>query len=602
MNMKSRIDRLRDSARHLKPRRSHMTADLIAGLTFAVVNVPQAMGHALLAAVNPLFGIYTLMVAVPVGAIFSSSVFMNVSTTGALSVAAGAVLIDIPPGQRAEALVVLVLMVGVFQLLAGLFRLGFVIRFVSNAVMTGFLNGVAVLIILGQLSDLTGYRSSFSNRVAQSLDLLLHLGQIDPQASAIGLLTLGLIGLLLWLPATRRFAFIIAIAAATLSLIVLNLPALSTSTQFSAVPTVGGLSAIPRELPGLALPQLSLVWSLWLPALSIAIIGLVQGAGVSQGTPNPDGRYPDVSRDFLGQGAANMATSLVGGLPAGGSVSGTVLVMGAGARSRWGNIFVGLFVALIVLLAGPLVERVPMPALAALLIVAGIQGLRLEQAAVVWQAGRISKVSMIVTFVAILLVPLQFAVLFGVALSILLNTVRQSNKVTVTQWVLQPQGFPLEQTPPRQLPSHRLTLLHVYGSLSFAAARNLEEMLPEVGDATDAVVAINLRGKSDIGSTFVTVLQRYAQALARRNSQLMLVGLDPAVRAQLAKTGVLKLIGEENVFIATPQIGEALNQAVAAANAWLEASSAPSIARPAAQGSRPPDARAGDSPEHEDAF
>ncbi len=320
---------------------------------------------------------------------------------------------------------------------------------------------------------------------------------------------------------------------------------------------------------------------------------------------NPDGRYPDVSRDFLGQGAANMATSLVGGLPAGGSVSGTVLVMGAGARSRWGNIFVGLFVALIVLLAGPLVERVPMPALAALLIVAGIQGLRLEQAAVVWQAGRISKVSMIVTFVAILLVPLQFAVLFGVALSILLNTVRQSNKVTVTQWVLQPQGFPLEQTPPRQLPSHRLTLLHVYGSLSFAAARNLEEMLPEVGDATHAVVAINLRGKSDIGSTFVTVLQRYAQALARRNSQLMLVGLDPAVRAQLAKTGVLKLIGEENVFIATPQIGEALNQAVAAANAWLEASSAPSIARPAAQGSRPPDARegrAGDSPGHEDGF
>ncbi len=579
--MKSRIEQLRNAARHLKPRRSHLTSDLIAALTFAVVNVPQAMGHALLAAVNPLLGIYTLMVAVPVGALFNSSVFMNVSTTGALSVAAGAVLIDFPPGQRAEGLVVLVLMVGVFQLLAGLFRLGFVIRFVSNAVMTGFLNGVAVLIIMGQLSDLTGYQSSFSNRVAQSLDLLLHLGQINPQASTIGLLTLALIGLLLWLKATRRFAFIIAIAAATLLLVVLQRPALSTSTLFSAVPTVGSLSAIPRELPDLVLPQLSLIWSLWLPALSIAIIGLVQGAGVSQGTPNPDGRYPDVSRDFLGQGAANMATSLVGGLPAGGSVSGTVLVMGAGARSRWANIFVGLFVALIVLLAGPLVERVPMPALAALLIVAGIQGFRMEQAVMVWKAGQISKVSMIVTFVAILVVPLQFAVLFGVALSILLNTIRQSNKVSVTQWVLQPQGFPLEQAPPRHLPSHRLTLLHVYGSLSFAAARNMEEMLPAIGDATHAVVAINLRGKSDIGSTFVTVLQRYAQTLNRRNSKLMLVGLDPAVRAQLAKTGVLKVIGEENVFLATPQLGEALNQAVAAANAWLEQSPAESVARPA---------------------
>ena len=262
------------------------------------------------------------------------------------------------------------------------------------------------------------------------------------------------------------------------------------------------------------MPEPSLVMSLLLPAFSVAVIGLVQGAGVSQGTPNPNGRYPDVSRDFLGQGAANIATSLVGGIPAGGSVSGTALIMGAGAKSRWGNIFVGLFVAVIVLLAAPLVERVPMPALAALLIVAGYQGLRVEQAVMAWKTGRISKVVMVVTFVATLLVPLQFAVLFGMALSILLQTIRQSNKVVVTQWVLQPEGFPLEQPSPKRLPSHRLTVLQVYGSLFFAAAKNMEEMLPDVGDATHAVVAINLRGKSEIGSTFVTVLQRYAAGAA----------------------------------------------------------------------------------------
>jgi SulP family sulfate permease len=83
------------------------------------------------------------------------------------------------------------------------------------------------------------------------------------------------------------------------------------------------------------------------------------------------------------------------------------------------------------------------------------------------------------------------------------------------------------------------------------------------------VVAIILRGRSEIGSTFVTVLQRYAQVLLDRDSKLMLVGVDPTVRDQLARTGVLKLIGEENVFLATPQIGEALNQAVAAATTWL---------------------------------
>jgi SulP family sulfate permease len=557
------------AVQRLKPKRSNLASDLVAALTFAVVNVPQAMAHALLATVNPLLGIYTLMIAVPIGTIFSSSVFMNVSTTGALAVAAGVVLADFPAEQRMSALVVLVLLVGVIQLLAGLFRMGFMIRFVSNAVMTGFLNGVAVLIILGQLSDLTGYRSPFSNRVAQALDLLLRIGQISVQDSIIGGVTLALIVALLMVQRLQRFAFIIAIVAATVLLAVLSLPSMSTTALFSTVPTVGDIGAITRSLPELMMPQLSLVMSLLLPAFSVAVIGLVQGAGVSQGTPNPDGQYPDVSRDFLGQGAANLATSLVGGIPAGGSVSGTVLIMSAGARSRWGNIFVGLFVALIVLLAGPLVELVPMPALAALLIVAGFQGLRIEQTVMAWNTGRISRVVMISTFLATLTVQLQFAVLFGVVMSVMLNTIRQSNKVVVTQWVLQAQGFPLEEPAPQVLPGNQLTILHIYGSLFFAAAKNIEEMLPAVGDSTRAVVAFSLRGKSEIGSTFMTVLLHYAQSLQARQGKLMLVGVDQLLRDQLAKTGVLDLLGEENVFVATPQLGVALNQAVSAANTWL---------------------------------
>jgi SulP family sulfate permease len=562
------MERLVIATQHLKPERRNLTADLIAGLTFAVVNVPQAMAHALLAFVNPMLGIYTLMVAAPIGALFTSSVYMNVSTTAAISVAVGAALTDFPPGQKEDAMIVLVLLVGVIQLLAGLFRLGFLIRFVSNAVMTGFLNGVAVLIILGQLSDLTGYRSAFSNRVAQALDLLLRIGQINLQATAIGGLALVLIVALLLTP-WRRYAFIIGVVVTTVLLVILSLPAMPTAANFSGVPTVGDIASIHRSLPELVRPQLSLFLSLLLPAFSVAIIGLIQGAGVSQGTPNPNGRYPDVSRDFIGQGAANIATSFVGGIPAGGSISGTALTMGAGAKSRWTNIFVGLFVAVIVLLAAPLVERVPMPSLAALLIVAGYQGLRVQEAVLAWNTNKISKVVMSVTFVATLLVPLQFAILLGMAISIVLHVFRESNKVVVTQWLLQPEGFPLEQPAPRQLPSHQLTLLHVYGSLFFAAAKSMEEMLPDVADATHAVVAINLRGKSQIGTTFVTVLQHYSQALQGQDSKLMLVGVDPAVRDQLAKTGVLKLIGEENVFLATPQLGTALNQAVAAATAWL---------------------------------
>jgi SulP family sulfate permease len=558
--------------RKAAPEPGHLSSDLAAGLTFAVVNVPQAMAHALLAAVNPVLGIYTLMVAVPVGAIFTSSIFMNVSSTAATSVAAGVVLADVPADVKVEALATLVLLVGILQFLAGLLRLGFVIRFVSNAVMTGFLNGVALLIILGQLGDLTGYRSAFGNRVAQALDLLLRLSQVHIPSTMIGAFALALIVLLLQTP-WRRFAFIIAIALATGLLAVLTLPSLPTAAHFASVSQVGHIVGIPRSLPQLAPPAPTLVWPLLLPAFSVALIGLIQGAGVSQGTPNPNGRYPDVSRDFLGQGLANIATSAVAGIPAGGSISGTALIMGAGAKSRWTNIVAGLFVAIIVLVAAPAVERVPMPALAALLIVAGFQGLRLQQAVVVWETGKVSAAVMLATFAATLLVPLQDAVLVGIALSLVLHVVRQSNKVVVTQWVLQPDGFPLEQPPPKTLPSHQLTLLHIYGSLFFAAAKNIEEKLPEASGSTHAVVAINLRGRSEIGSTFLAVLDNYSRLLQNRRGKLMLVGVDPCVRDQLARTGVIEAIGEENIFMATPQIGTALNEAVAAARAWLDQAS-----------------------------
>lgn len=464
------------------------------------------MAHALLAAVNPVLGIYTLIVAVPMAAIFTSSVFMNVSTTAALSVVAGNELAAIPPGSRIAALASLVVLVGLFQIAAGLLRLGFALRFVSDAVMTGFLNGVAVLIILGQLDPLTGYQSAFSNNVARALDLLLRLGRINLATTLIGGLTMALIVVLL------------------------------------------------RTL---------------LPALSVAIIGLVQGAGVGQAYPNPDGTYPDVSGDFLGQGVGNIAASLVGGLPAGGSISGTVLIMSAGARSRWTNIFGGLCVVLVVLLAAPLAELVPMPALAALLIVAGCQGLRIQQARMIWNTSKVSAAAMVLTFLATLFMPLHYAVLLGVVFSLLLHEIGQANQIKIMQLALVPGGFPEERPVPATLPSDRFTVLHISGSLFFAAAKTLETMLPSVDGTRNAVVALILRGQPEVGSTFLNVLRRYVEALRAHDSKLMLTGVDPAVRDQLARTGMLQTIGEENVFLAAPQIGAAMNAAAAAAQEWL---------------------------------
>ena len=324
----------------------------------------------------------------------------------------------------------------------------------------------------------------------------------------------------------------------------------------------------------MVLPTPDYLVPLLLPALSVAIIGLVQGAGVGQAYPNPDGKYPNVSGDFLGQGVGNIATSLVGGLPAGGSISGTVLIMSAGARSRWTNIFGGFCVVLVVLLAAPVAELVPMPALAALLIVAGYQGLRIQQAQMIWNTSKVSVAAMVLTFLATLFMPLHYAVLLGVVFSLLLHVIGQANQIKIMHLALVPGGFPEERPVPNTLPSDQFTVLHISGSLFFAAAKTMEKMLPSVDDTRNAVVALILRGQPEVGSTFLNVLRRYLEALRAHDSKLMLVGVDPAVRDQLARTGMLHTIGEENVFLATPQIGAAMNAAAAAAQEWLGQSTA----------------------------
>jgi sulfate permease, SulP family len=548
----------------IKPERANLTSDLMAGLTFALVNIPQSMAHALLAAVNPVLGLYTLMLAVPVGAIFTSSVFMNVSTTSALAVATGDTMILFPSESRATVLVTLVIMIGIFQLLLGLLRLGWITRFIPFSVMTGFMTGVAALIIIGQLGDFTGYYSSYSRKLMQVADLVLHAESIVWVTFGIGLLTIALVYIL---GRTRfaKYSMILALVIASAVAVLIN----QFSTNAETIKLVKDVADVQRTLPSLKMPDPKLFAQLLVPAITIGIIGLVQGAGVSQTFPNPDGKFSDISRDFFGQGTANIAAGFFGGIPAGGSSSGTALVTSAGARSRWANVFAGLFVAIIVLLFANVVELVAMPALAGLVIVAGVQMINVNNIQTVWQTNPVSRAIMVVTFVSTLLMPLQYAVLLGIVLSILLFVFQQSNTLKVVEWDVQESGWPIERPAPKQLESDRVTALFIYGNLFYAAADVLEKSLPVADGTQRSVVILLLRGYEDIGSTVIGTLHRYTESLYANHGKLILAGVSPTLRFQLERTGLLAFLGEENIFLATNSIGESGNVALRAARTWL---------------------------------
>lgn len=536
-----------------------LVADAVAGLTFAVVNIPQGMANAVLAKVNPVLGLYTLMIATPVGALATSSVFMNVSTTSALSVAAGDVMVTIPAADRTVHLAALVLLTGLVQLLLGVLRLGSLLRFVSNAVMVGFITGVATLIVLGQMGDLTGYASPFGNRVLQLLDLILRWQQIHWPTFAVGVLTVALI-VALGRSRASKMAMVVALVISTVVTAVLS-P--------ESVQLVGDITQMPDQLFSFALPSFSAMVGLLPIAFAIAIIGLVQGAGVSQSYPNPDGRFPDNSGDFAGQGVANIAAGFFQGIPAGGSMSGTAVTVNAGAQTRWANIFAGLFVVPLVLLLGDFVMLVPMPALAGLLIVVGFQSFKPQDVLTVWQTGPAPRSAMVLTFASTLVIPLQYAVFVGMVVSVLLHVFKSSNKVSVVEFELVEQGFPIEHQPPTQLKPQQLTVLYVYGNIFFAAASAFEAQLPQVNDASEPVVILILRGRDEIGSTFIGVLQRYNQALQANGGALFLAGVHPHVKTQLLRTGVGQQIGEGHIFVQQPRLGEAMNSAIKAARQWL---------------------------------
>jgi len=541
--------------------RAIFLSDLIVGLVNAIVSIPAGLANGVLAGVNPVYGLYSMMVGTPIAALFTSSVIMNVDSTSATSLATLDALAGIPEEQELAYLVVLGLLVGLIMFLFGVLKLGTLMRFISNSVLTGFLSGLGIVTITSQLADLTGYSSDVPFEI---IDTIIHWQQYDWATFFIGLLTIALI-LIFDRTKFSRYSFAVALVITM---------ALVAALGLESVAVVGDSTSIPRSLPSLNLPNLSLIPAMFVPALTIAIIALVQAAGVSQSIPNPDGEFPDASGDFRGQGIANVGVGLTGGIPVGGSVSGTIQLQSMGGKSRWANIFTGLFTAICVLLIAPLIEYVPMATLAGTLIVVGVQMINVPRIQTVWHTGWISTIIMTITFVITLYAPLQWAVGIGVALHAILFIYQSAETVQIKRLVPQDDGTFIEVDVPETLTSGEIVALLPVGSLFFAGASEFEEHLPDVGEARRSVVIIGLRDRDEIGSTFVRIIERYAKQLDASGNKLMLAGMNERIMEQLDKTELMALLGKEDVIAAEPQYLGPLNKALDKAQLWIESEDA----------------------------
>jgi len=535
--------------------------DAIAGLVLGVQSVPDGLATGILAGVNPLAGLYGYLVGTATGGLFTSSTFMAVQGTGAMAMVIADVAVVRDSADPTRALVTLSMLTGAAMLVAGLLNLGGLLRFVSNAVMVGFINAVGVNIVLGQLANFTGYAAEGGNRLVRAVNTVIHPGRLDGRSVLIGVATVVLIVLL---ERTR-------LGALGMVLAILATSAAAYWAGWTTVATLRDLGVVVDSLPRPALPLLRLIPDLIVPAVALAFVGLVQGASISANFPNPDGSYPDASRDFVGQGAANLASGLLRGMPVGGSVSASSLNKAAGARSRRSLLIASLVMALVIVVFGNAVGYLAMPALAGLLMLIGYRTLNPADVQSVWKTGTVQKAVLGVTFVLTMIVPLQYAVLIGVGLSVVLHVVRQSNQVTVRRRIPEADGQFTEVDPPAELPAGEVVLLQPYGSLFFAAAPTFEAALPAVGPGSvGSVVVLRLRGRSDLGTTFMDVLNRYAQSLAMVGSKLMIVSANERIIEQMTVNGIVEVIGAENVYPGNERVGAATQRACADAQGWVD--------------------------------
>jgi SulP family sulfate permease len=538
--------------------RETLKKDAVAGVVLGGQSVPDGLAGGLLAGVNPVYGLYGYLFGMLGAAFVTGSEFMTVQATGAMAAVVSDVS-QVHDGKDPEAaLFTLALLTGVVMLVAGILKLGSILRFVSNAVMVGFISGVGINIVLGQLDDFTGYESEGSNRLARTLDLLVHPGQIDLATITIGLLTIVLI---VTLERTRLGALSLVLAVVVGSAMV---PLLGWD-----VAQLSDIVSIPSGLPGPRAPVLRLVPSLIIPAFSLAFVGLVQGAGITANFPNPDGDYPDASRDFMGQGVGNLVSGTFQGMPVGGSMSATSVVTAAGAQTRLAQIIASAVMAIIIVVFGSLVDETAMPALAGLLMVVGFRTVKLEEIFGVWKTGQIQAATMAVTLVLTILIPLQFAVLVGVGMSTLLFVIRQSNDLVVKRLILEEGGF-REVEPPAEVPPNEVVLIQPYGSLFFASAAVFEERLPEATAASqNSVVIVRLRGRTDLGSTLTDTLARYTESLQNAGSKLMIISDHDHVLNQLTVAGVTEALGDENLYRSDEWLGRTMRRAHDDATEWI---------------------------------
>lgn len=523
-----------------------LRADLFAGLTGAILVLPQGVAFALIAGLPPQYGLYAAMVPTLVAALFGSSYHLVSGPTTAISIVLSATLTGMAEPfspQYIQLALTLTFLTGVFQFALGVGGMGGLINFVSHSVMVGFTCGAAVLIMSGQIGGILGVKLPRLPLAEQLATLPEHLPRANPAALLVALVTI------LAAVAARRLSrraphMLIGILAGSAAAWVLGGDAVGLAF----------VGALPDTLPRPGAAHLSLEsFALLAPgALAVAMLGLAEAVSIAKSVSTQTGQRLDNDQEFMGQGLSNIAGSFFSGYASSGSFTRTGVNLESGAKTPMAAVFAALLTAGFLFAVAPLTARLPVAAVAGVLMLVALGLIHAGQVRVIAKTSRTEALVALVTFAACLLVSLEFALFLGVMLSLLfyLNRTAHPRFVLLTPDPRSKRRGFVRQASSSLPECSQVVVMRLDGSVFFGAAAQISVQLWDIIEAHPGRLhfLMVLSGVNFIDVTGCETLEQEWRAMRDEGLSLYFCSFKDEVAQTLKRGGFFREVYDEVFF------------------------------------------------------
>jgi len=521
--------------------------DIIAAMSLWAILVPQSLAYAQLAGVPAVYGLYTAFAAMIGYALFGTSRVLNQGPESAVAIVTASTLIPLVAGDGDRYILlasVLAIMVGVWAIIGGLLKLGFITRFISRPILLGYIIGSAWLIVISQLPAMLGISVEEDGYYSALGAILQNLGQANVWTVILGIALMALIY------AIKKFvpkipAYLVAAVVGTAVVAIFNL-------QDFGVTLIGSIeSGIPLpKIPFVPIPD---VVSLILPAAGLTLLAYADSVVTAESLARTDGYEIDANQEFIGLGAASIASGLFQGFPVNGSQTRSVVLDDSGAKSQMSGLISAVLVIVTLLVLTPVFELLPNVTLAAIVMVAGIGLFDVKEMKTLWRLQRADFVLMVLTAVGVIAIGMLPGIVIAVVLS-LLDVARRSTTPHTAVLVRVPGTDTFRDSDifgdGGAIPG--LLIYRFDAPLFFANVSVMEDQLTSLVKEADPPiewVLIDAESIPDMDTTALQGLGELLEDLSEAGITVVFARLRQAVRDLLDAAGLIDVIGEDNIYL-----------------------------------------------------